>query len=134
MWASQFVLDRNELYKKTPQGILLTCVDYAKGRRIIMDVYEGDCGTHMNARMLCKKIFRLNWYWNTMEADCIQYVKHCHNCQIFANVQYIPPSPLYSLVSPWPFSTWGIDIIGKVHSIGAGGHCFVLVAIDYFTK
>ena len=76
----------------------------------------------------------LKWYWNTMEADCIKYVKHCHNCQIFANVQHLPPSMLYCMVSPWPFSTWGIDIIGKVHPAGAGGHFFILVAIDYFTK
>ena len=41
---------------------------------------------------------------------------------------------LYSLASPWPFSTGGIDVIGKIHPQGAGGHCFVLVAMDYFTK
>ncbi|XP_074305958.1 uncharacterized protein LOC141641187 [Silene latifolia] len=28
----------------------------------------------------------------------------------------------------------GIDIIGKVHPSGTRGHCFILVAIDYFTK
>ncbi|PKI68965.1 hypothetical protein CRG98_010645 [Punica granatum] len=27
--------------------------------------------------------------------------------------------------TPWPFSMWGIDVIG---------HLFILVAIDYFTK
>jgi len=96
-------------------------------------VHDGDYGTHMNSCMLCKKTLK-HWYWNTMEADCIKYVKTCHNCQIFANVQHLPPSPLYSLVSPWPFSTWGIDIIGKITPVGAGGHCFILVAIDYFTK
>ncbi|KAL9227910.1 hypothetical protein vseg_003546 [Gypsophila vaccaria] len=69
-----------------------------------------------------------------MKADCIKYVKHCHNCQIFGNVQHVLPSPLYSLTSPWPFSTWGIDIIGKIFPIGAGCHCFILVAIDYLTK
>ncbi|XP_074300568.1 uncharacterized protein LOC141631846 [Silene latifolia] len=38
------------------------------------------------------------------------------------------------MTSPWPFSTWGIDIIGKVNPSGTGGYCFILVAIDYFTK
>ncbi|XP_074288380.1 uncharacterized protein LOC141613543 [Silene latifolia] len=69
-----------------------------------------------------------------MEADCRHYVRHCHNCQIFANVQHVPPSMLYTMTSSWPFSTWGIDIIGKVNPSGSGGHCFILVAIDYFTK
>ncbi|KAL9241985.1 hypothetical protein vseg_016033 [Gypsophila vaccaria] len=69
-----------------------------------------------------------------MEADCVKYVKHCHNCQIFGNIQHVAPSPLYTLTSPCPFSTWGIDVVGKIHPIGAGGHCFILVAIIYFTK
>ncbi|XP_075665467.1 uncharacterized protein LOC142635147 [Castanea sativa] len=34
----------------------------------------------------------------------------------------------------WPFSTWGIDIIGKIHPTASIGHKFILVAIDYFTK
>ncbi|KAL9230654.1 hypothetical protein vseg_005978 [Gypsophila vaccaria] len=110
------------------------CVDQAKGQKIIAQVHDGECGPHMNARALCKQILRLGWYWTSMEADCIKYVKHCHHCQIFGNVQHVPPSPLYSLTSPWPFSTWGIDVIGKIFPIGAGGHCFILVAIDYFTK
>ena len=38
------------------------------------------------------------------------------------------------MTSPWPFSTWGIDIIGKVTPKASNGHEFILVAIDYFTK
>ncbi|KAL9244406.1 hypothetical protein vseg_018186 [Gypsophila vaccaria] len=62
-----------------------------------------------------------------MDAECLKYDKHCHNCQIFGNVQQVPPSPR-------SFSTWGIDAIGKIFSIGTGGQCFIFVAIDYFTK
>ena len=35
---------------------------------------------------------------------------------------------------PWPFSEWGIDIIGKISPKSSSGHEFILVAIDYFTK
>ena len=38
------------------------------------------------------------------------------------------------MTSPWPFSTWAIDIIGKIHPTTSNGHEFILVAIDYFTK
>ncbi|RVW47388.1 hypothetical protein CK203_105894 [Vitis vinifera] len=41
---------------------------------------------------------------------------------------------LHVLTSPWPFSIWGIDIIGKVSPKSSSGHEFILVAIDYFTK
>ena len=27
----------------------------------------------------------------------------------------MPPMSLHTMTSPWPFSTWGIDIIGKIH-------------------
>ena len=42
--------------------------------------------------------------------------------------------PLHTMTSPWPFSTWGIDIIEKIHPTTSNGHEFILVAIDYFTK
>jgi len=42
--------------------------------------------------------------------------------------------PLHTMASPWPFSTWGIDFIGKIHPKASNGHEFILVAIDYFTK
>jgi hypothetical protein len=35
---------------------------------------------------------------------------------------------------PWPFSIWGIDIIGKITPKASNGHEFILVAIYYFTK
>ena len=55
---------------------------------------------------------------------------------------HVPPSELHALTSSWPFSIWGIDIIGKISPdiIGkispksSSGHEFILVAIDYFTK
>ena len=46
----------------------------------------------------------------------------------------MPPMPLHTMTSPWPFSTWEIDIIGKIHLIASNGHELMLVAIDYFTK
>ncbi|RVX12635.1 hypothetical protein CK203_011533 [Vitis vinifera] len=42
-----------------------------------------------------------------------------------------PPSELHALTSPWPFSAWGIDIIGKISPKSSSGHEFILVAIDY---
>ncbi|RVX10135.1 hypothetical protein VitviT2T_003772 [Vitis vinifera] len=47
---------------------------------------------------------------------------------------HVPPSELHALTSPWSFSVWGIDIIGKISPKSSNGHEFILVAIDYFTK
>ena len=47
---------------------------------------------------------------------------------------HVPPFELHALTSPWPFSVWGIDIIGKISPKSSSGHEYILVAIDYFTK
>ncbi|XP_077237293.1 uncharacterized protein LOC143878964 [Tasmannia lanceolata] len=84
--------------------------------------------------MLARKIHRLSYFWTTLEADCFSFVKTCHLCQIHANLIHVPPSELHSLTSLWPFSIWGIDIIGKISPRSSNGHEYILVAIDYFTK
>ena len=88
----------------------------------------------MNAHMLSRKILCLGYYWTTMEADCAAHVRKCHECQIHGDLKHMPPVQLHCLSSPWPFSTWGIDIIGKINPRASNGHEYILVAIDYFTK
>ncbi|XP_070004570.1 uncharacterized protein [Nicotiana sylvestris] len=46
----------------------------------------------------------------------------------------VPPNKLNATSSPWPFATWGMDVIGPIEPIASNGHRFILVAIDYFTK
>ena len=46
----------------------------------------------------------------------------------------MPPSELHTMASPWPFSVWGIDIIGQITPKASNGHEYILVAVDYFTK
>ncbi|RVW37075.1 hypothetical protein CK203_084563 [Vitis vinifera] len=71
---------------------------------------------------------------STMETDCCQFVQRCPECQIHGDLIHVPPSELHALTSPWPFSVWGIDIIGKISPKSSSGHEFILVAINYFTK
>ena len=38
------------------------------------------------------------------------------------------------MVSPWPFSMWGMDVIRPITPKASNGHRFIFVVIDYFTK
>ena len=38
------------------------------------------------------------------------------------------------MISPWPFDTWELDVIGPINLKACNGYKFILVAIDYFTK
>ena len=69
-----------------------------------------------------------------MEAGCAVYVRKCHQCQVHGDLKHMPPMPLHTMTSPWPFSTLEINIIGKIHLTKTNGHEFILLAIDCFTK
>ena len=84
--------------------------------------------------MLARKIMRTGYFWLTMETDFCQFVQRCPECQMHRDLIHVPPSELHALTSPWPFSVWGIDIIGKISPKSSSGHEYILVAIDYFTK
>ena len=77
---------------------------------------------------------RQDYYWTIMEVDCAAHVRKCHQCQVHGDLKHMPPMMLHTMTSPWPFSTWGMDIIGKIHPTTSNSHEFILVAIDYFTK
>ncbi|KAA0043212.1 Retrovirus-related Pol polyprotein from transposon 412 family [Cucumis melo var. makuwa] len=47
---------------------------------------------------------------------------------------HVAASPLHILSAPWPFSLWGMDVIGPIDPKASYDHRFILVAIDYFTK
>ena len=98
------------------------------------EIHQGSFGTHANRHAMARKILRAGYYWMTMETDCCTHAKKCHKCQIYADQIHVPPNTLNVLSSPWPFSMWGIDMIGKIEPKASNGHHFILVAIDYFTK
>ncbi|WJZ92707.1 hypothetical protein VitviT2T_011689 [Vitis vinifera] len=132
--ATRFVICGETLYRRSVDGILLLCLDRASADRVMRQVHAGVCGPHMGRHMLTCKIMRAGYFWLTMETDCCQFVQRCSECQMHGDLIHVAPSELHALTSPWPFSVWGIDIIGKISPKSSNGHEFILVAIDYFTK
>ncbi|PKI76189.1 hypothetical protein CRG98_003416, partial [Punica granatum] len=53
---------------------------------------------------------------------------------VYADQIKAPPNELRPMAVPWPFSMWGIDVIGPINPKASNGHQFILVVIDYFTK
>ena len=132
--AVGFTLIEGTLYKKSPDSTLLRCVDQEEAQTLIKEIHKGTFGTHAPGHVMAKKILRAGYYWSTMEADCHQYAKKCHKCQVYADNIHVPPAPLSNLATPWPFSMWGMDVIGPIEPKASNSHRFILVAIDYFTK
>ena len=58
------------LYRRSPDGLLLLCLDRASADRVMREVHAGVCGPHMGGHMLVCKIMRAGYFWLTMETDC----------------------------------------------------------------
>ncbi|XP_074283462.1 uncharacterized protein LOC141608010 [Silene latifolia] len=68
-----------------------------------------------------------------MRADAIDYVKRCDSCQEAAPAIHQQGEPLYPIISPWPFTMWVMDIVGKLPR-APGNRVYMLVMMDYFLK
>ena len=68
-----------------------------------------------------------------MLKDTTELVRRCKICQDHAKISHLPSEPLTSIISPWPFQQWGLDIL-KPLPIGRGQCKFAIVVLDYFTK
>ena len=75
-------------------------------------------------------IRRHSYFWPIILRDYITYSKGCQQCQKFGSIQRIPVADLHSIVKPWPFKGWDMDLIGKIHPTSSKGHNFIIVAIN----
>uniref|UniRef100_A0A2N9FJ14 Uncharacterized protein n=1 Tax=Fagus sylvatica TaxID=28930 RepID=A0A2N9FJ14_FAGSY len=130
--AFQFFLSGEILYKRTHDATLLRCVDAEEANRLIQEMHAGLMGAHANGPFLARKIMRAGYYWLTMERDCIRHVQTCHKCQMYQNSKNAPPQYLHTMASPWPFSAWGMDVIGAITPKASNGHEFILVGHRLF--
>ena len=79
------------------------------------------------------KLVQAGYYWPTMQKDAEAYVKTCDKCQRFNNIIRQPTKELTSMTTPWPFTQWGLDIVGPFPT-AIRQLKFLIMGIDYFTK
>ncbi|GKA61590.1 reverse transcriptase domain-containing protein [Tanacetum coccineum] len=112
---------------------MLRCVGPLQANYVIREIHMGSCGMHVGPRAVVRKAMRQGYYWPTMHADAKTEVDKCDSCQIHSPIPRLPKTFMTSIMAPWPFYQWGIDILGPL-TPARGGAKFVIVAIDYFTK
>ncbi|KAM2041239.1 hypothetical protein ACFX16_035078 [Malus domestica] len=100
---------------------------------VIREIHEGVCGDHAGSRSLAYKAFHQGYYWPTLYQDAIRISRSCDKCQRYVTIPHSPPEPLTPMISPWPFTKWGLDLIGPMPA-GKGKVRYAIVAVDYFTK
>ncbi|XP_017624625.2 uncharacterized protein LOC108468244 [Gossypium arboreum] len=102
--ANKYVPDREILYKRRKDQVLLRCVDAIEAKKILEEVHEGVFRTHANSFTMPRQIMIFEYYWSTMEYDYVNYAKRCHKCQIYGDKIHVSHSPLHVMTSLRPFS------------------------------
>ena len=63
--AKTFVVLGDELYKRSPSGVLMKCIPTNQGRQLLLEVHARICGHHVAPWSLVRKAFRQGFYWPT---------------------------------------------------------------------
>ena len=58
----RFFLDREVLYKKGKDRILPRCVDANEAMKIVHEIHEDVCGTHVSGHVMARQIMRAGYY------------------------------------------------------------------------
>ncbi|XP_024028923.1 uncharacterized protein LOC112093842 [Morus notabilis] len=131
--VARYLLYDGMLYRRGFSTPLQRCLNDEEARGVLREIHEGVCGNHAGGQSLALKVLRQGYYWPTLKKDAFQYARRCDKCQKYASIPRAPPESLTSILSPWPFAKWGIDLIGPLH-LTPGGFKFAIVAVDYYTK
>ncbi|CAL9029781.1 unnamed protein product [Prunus brigantina] len=129
----RYFVDGSTLYRKGFNGEPLKCLGESEARQAMQEIHAGECGEHQGMKKLHRQLLSIGYYWPTMKKDAHDFVKRCHTCQIHANLSHKPPTLLQDMRTPWPFHTWGLDLIGTIHP-PSDGYIWILTATEYFTK
>ena len=80
----------NELYHKSPSGVLMRCISEGDDRQLLQEIHSGICGNHAASRTLVGKAYRQGYFWPTAVTDADSIVRVCEGCQYFARQIHMP--------------------------------------------
>ena len=75
--AKTYALYNDELYRRSPSGVLQRCISSEAGQALLWDLHVGACGHHATPRTLVGNAFRQGFYWPTAVADATKLVRSC---------------------------------------------------------
>eukprot|EP00253_Pinus_taeda_P035673 PITA_35673 len=131
--SKDYVIVGDTLYHRGIDTVLRRCLTHEEAEKVLNDCHLGACGGHQYGYATAHKILRAGYFWPTMFKYCITAVRSCNACQIFNSKTRKPPTLLQPVVVVRPFTKWGIDFI-TCNPTSAGGHGYIIVVVDYFTK
>jgi hypothetical protein len=131
--STRYAVIEEQLFRRGLSTPLLKCIRPSEVWYVLAEVHEGSCGHHIGRKSLARKSLRAGYFWPTMNTDAVEHVKKCQKRQEHSPLTRIPAENLHSISMPWPFHTWGLDLL-KPFTPAEGQLKHFIVAVDYYTK
>ena len=131
--VARFILVKDILYNRGFSRLYRRCLVLEEADYVLREVHKGICRNYSESWSLVHKLIRVGYYWPTIQKDAHAYVKAYDKCQKFGNLIKQSTEELTTMTAPWPFTQWGLDIMGQFPT-AIRQLKFVVVGIDYFTK
>jgi hypothetical protein len=132
--SKAFTIIQGELYKCSTTGVLQRCIAPEDSVALLRDIHEGTYGHHASNRTLIAKALHSGFYRLSALHDAKNIIERCDACPRFAMEPHAPALELRTIPLAWPFAQWGLDQVGPLPKSSRGGHTYLLVAVDKFSK
>jgi len=83
--ANRYTLVDGKLFRHAYANPILSCVSGEQCTRIMGELQEGICGSHIGGRAHSSKPIRVGYYWPTMREDCTKYAQRFNQFQRHAD-------------------------------------------------
>ena len=89
--SARYTLVDGMLFRHGFTHPILTCVNGDECTRIMSELHEKICGSHVGGRLLASKVVCAGFYWPTVREDCVRYAQRCRQCQHHTDWHKVPP-------------------------------------------
>nr|GEW72775.1 reverse transcriptase domain-containing protein [Tanacetum cinerariifolium] len=85
-----------------------------KTNKIIKEIYEGSCGFNVKPRSMVVRITKQGYYWPSIHMEAVKTIQDCDKCEEQSAIRKAGMDEAIIVESTWPFSHWGIHILGPL--------------------
>ena len=121
------------MYRLGINSILRRFLTHEEDEQVLNDCHSRLGGSHISGMATAQKILHAGYFWPSIFKYCHDAIKKSPPCQHFYPKKRTHPAPLHPIIAIVPFTKWGIDFM-HCKPTSAGGHGYIIIVIDYFTK
>ena len=106
--SKNYLIVDNTLYDHGVNSILRHCLTHDEAEVVLNDFHRGACGGHLSGISTAQKILRAGYFWPSIFKNCVNAMKKCHPCQVFACNIHSHPTLLHLIITVGPFTSGGL--------------------------